>query len=168
VVKADRRKLWFGFGFLMLAALPVHEFLLIDANLEKSRVLYLPSVGYALVFAAALEGARPRIALGAACAILIFQAAALQHNLGVWGGVSRLAEDTCESVAALQSPAALSDIANTIDGVYFLHTGLRGCIESIGGKARPDLHLAGEPAPSPLPAITLDWDDRARRFVRRE
>ena len=52
-------------GFLLLAALPAHEFLLIDADLEKSRVLYLPSVGYALIFAAALEAARPRLAIGA-------------------------------------------------------------------------------------------------------
>ncbi len=56
-VKGDRLKLLFGFGFVLLAALPAHEFLLIDANLEKSRVLYLPSVGYALIFAAALEAA---------------------------------------------------------------------------------------------------------------
>ena len=97
---ADRRKLWFGFGFLMLAAIPVHEFLLIDANLEKSRVLYLPSVGFALIFAAALEAARPRLAVAAACAILAFQTAALEHNLLIWHRISALAASTCASVAA--------------------------------------------------------------------
>jgi hypothetical protein len=144
-VKADRLKLWFGIGFLLLAALPVHEFLLIDANLEKSRVLYLPSVGYALILAAALEAARPRLAIGTAAAILAFQAAALEHNLVIWGRVSRLAERTCASVAATQGPAIISDVANTVDGVYFLHTGFRGCIESASGRPRPDLRLAGEP-----------------------
>jgi hypothetical protein len=146
-VKTDRRKLWFGIGFLLLAALPVHEFLLIDANLEKSRVLYLPSVGFALIFAAALEAARPRLAIGAAAAILAFQTAALEHNLIIWGRVSHLAERTCASVAATQGPAIISDVANTVDGVYFLHTGFRGCIESAAGRPRPDLRLAGEPAP---------------------
>ncbi len=165
--KADRRKVWFGFGFLMLAALPVHEFLLIDANLEKSRVLYLPSVGYALIFAAVLEAARPRLATGAACVILAFQVAALEHNLAVWSRVSLLAERTCQSVAALEGPAALSGIANTIDGVYFLHTGLRGCIEAAAGRARPDLYLAEEPEPAQPPPLTLDWDTQARRFVPR-
>ncbi len=143
-VKVDRLKLLFGLGFVLLAALPVHEFLLIDANLEKSRVLYLPSVGYALIFAAALEAAsrRPRLAIGAAAAILTFQMAALEHNLIIWGRVSRLAERTCASVAATQGPAIISDVANTVDGVYFLHTGFRGCIESAAGRPRPDLRLA--------------------------
>ncbi len=147
-VKVDRLKVLFGLGFVLLAALPVHEFLLIDANLEKSRVLYLPSVGYALVFATALEAAsrRPRLAIGAAAAILTFQMAALEHNLIIWDRVSRLAERTCASVAATQGPAIISDVANTIDGVYFLHTGFRGCIEAAAGRPRPDLRLAGEPS----------------------
>ena len=165
--KVDRRQLWFGLGFLFLAALPVHEFLLIDANLEKSRVLYLPSVGYALIFAAALEAARPRLAILAASAILTFNIAALEHNLAVWSSVSQLAWRTCESVAALNRPLALSDIANTVDGVYFLHTGLRGCIESAAGKPLAHLYLATDPAPAQPPPIALDWDDQARRFVRR-
>jgi hypothetical protein len=145
--KTDRRKLWFGLGFVLLAALPVHEFLLIDANLEKSRVLYLPSVGFALVFAAALEAARPRIMTGAAVAILVFQMAALEHNLIIWGRVSRLAERTCASVAATPGPAIVSDPANAVDGVYFLHTGFRGCIEAASGRPRPDLRIANEPTP---------------------
>jgi hypothetical protein len=144
--KPDRQKLWCGIGFLLLAALPVHEFLLIDANLEKSRVLYLPSVGYALIFAAALEAARRRVAIGAAAAILVFQTAALEHNLIIWARVSLLAERTCASIAATQGPAIISDVANTVDGVYFLHTGFRGCIEAVSGRPRPDLHLAGEPS----------------------
>jgi len=145
VGKIDRRKLLFGLGFVLLAALPVHEFLLIDANLEKSRVLYLPSVGFALIFAAALEAARPRMMMGAAVAILVFQMAALEHNLIIWSGVSRLAERTCASVAATQGPAIISDPANTVDGVYFLHTGFRGCIEAAAGRPRPDLRIANEP-----------------------
>ncbi len=162
--RADRRKLWFGLGFLLLAALPVHEFLLIDADLEKSRVLYLPSAGFALVCAAALEAARPRVAIAGAAAILAFQFAALEHNLKIWKSVSRLAERTCAQVAAAPGKIAVSDIANTIDGVYFLHTGLRGCIEA-AGKDGIDLYLAGETAPAD--AARLDWDNAARVFVAR-
>ena len=163
---ADRRKLWFGFGFLLLAAIPVHQFLLIDADLEKSRVLYLPSVGFALIFAAALEAARPRTAVAAACAILAFQTAALEHNLLIWQRVSALAASTCASVAAYPGEAEVSDIANEVDGVYFLHTGLRGCIERAGGP-RPDLHLA-EDAPTNVASHALIWDGVARRFDVRE
>jgi hypothetical protein len=164
---ADRRKLWFGFGFLMLAAIPVHQFLLIDATLEKSRVLYLPSVGFALIFAAALEAARPRVAIGAACAILAFQTAALEHNLLIWHRISALAASTCASVAAFPGEAEVSDTPNELDGVYFLHTGLRGCIERAGGL-RPDLHLAGDPVVLEPPAPALIWDGVARRFEVRE
>jgi hypothetical protein len=141
---------------------------LIDANLEKSRVLYLPSVGFVLIFAAVLEAARPRLAVGAACAILAFQVAALEHNLAVWSYVSQLAELTCERVAARTGTVSLSDIANTVDGVYFLHTGLRGCIESAAGTARPDLYLAGEPPPARPVTIALDWDNTTHRYVRRK
>jgi hypothetical protein len=124
---ADRRKLWFALGFLFLAALPVHEFLLIDGDLEKSRVLYLPSVGYALLFAAALEGVRGRAAVASGVAVLLFQIAALEHNLRIWGDVARLAEQTCAKAAAGQ--IVERDLSNTVDGVYFLHTGFRGCVE---------------------------------------
>ncbi len=124
----DRRKLAFAVGFLLLAALPVHEFLGIGPDLEKSRVLYLPSVGFALIFAASLEAVRPRIAIGAACAILTFQLAALEHNLKIWDGVAHLAERTCQDLART-SPAVLPDVPNSVDGVYFLHTGLRSCVE---------------------------------------
>ena len=158
----ERRRFWFGMGFLVLAALPVHEFLGIDADLEKSRVLYLPSVGLALMFAAVLDAARPRIAVPATCAILVFQVAALEHNLRVWDSVSRLAERTCASVAAIHGPVALSDIANTVDGVYFLHTGLRGCMERAGKR---DVYLAGEAAPAD--AISLEWDENVHKFVQR-
>lgn len=164
--RPDRKQLWFGLGFLVLAALPVHEFLLIDADLEKSRVLYLPSVGFALIFAAALEAARPRPAFAAAAAIVAFQTAALEHNLRIWDRVSQLAARTCASVASIRGPAALSDIANTIDGVYFLHTGFRGCIESAAGKPRSDLYLAGEPAPPQPPTTKLQWGEKARAFAR--
>jgi hypothetical protein len=162
--KADSRKLSLGFGFLVLAALPVHEFLLIDADLEKSRVLYLPSIGLALIFAVLLEAARLRIGIAAAAAILVFQAAALEHDLRIWASISRLAANTCAAVAATPGPVAVSDIANTIDGVYFLHTGLRGCIEA-AGKPEGEIYLAGETSPPNV--AHLDWNTAARRFTPR-
>jgi hypothetical protein len=164
---ADRRKLWFGIGFLMLAAIPVHQFLLIGANLEKSRVLYLPSVGFALIFAAALEAAPPGMAVAAAGAILAFQTAALEHNLLIWHRVSALAASICASVASVPGEASVSDAPNQIDGVYFLHVGLRGCIERAGGP-RPNLHLAGEASAANPPAQALIWDDQGSRFEIRQ
>ncbi len=107
------------------------------------------------------------MAVAAACAILAFQTAALEHNLLIWHRVSTLAASTCASVAAFSGEAEVSDIANKVDGVYFLHTGLRGCIERAGGP-RPDLHLAGDAVATNPPANALIWDGVARRFDVRE
>lgn len=161
-VRAGTRRLLFGAGFLLLAALPVHEFLLLDADLEKSRVLYLPSVGLALLFAAVLEGAQSRTALWAAAAVLAFQTAALEHNLGIWRRVAELAEHSCAQAASIAGPVALSDISNVVDGVYFLHTGLRGCIQHAG---KSDVYLVGQTAPGD--ATHLEWNAQARSWVRR-
>jgi hypothetical protein len=157
---ADRRKLWFGLAFTLAAAIPVYIFLLIGPDLEKSRVLYLPSVGFVLILAAAFEAMRRRSAVLAACALIAFQTAALEHNLLIWQGVANLAERTCASVASAASagPLTISDVPNTIDGVYFLHTGLRHCVEWSAGKPLPELRISDE---SP----DLQWDAARREFT---
>jgi hypothetical protein len=164
-----RKALWFAMGFLTVSAIPVHLFLLIGSDLEKSRVLYLPSVGFALLVAAALEALRLRIALAAACAILALQTAALEHNLRIWRGVAQLAENTCLAIArqADATPGAVivSDPPNDIDGVYFLHLGLRPCIERAAGKRLENLVLTGEPAPAGVqPGRSLWWNGDRRTF----
>ncbi len=160
--RADLRRLAFGAGFLILAALPVHEFLLFDSDLEKSRVLYLPSVGLAFLFAALFDALRPRLGAAAAASVLIFQTAALEHNLAVWTRVGQIAERACAQAAAVKGPAVLSDISNVVDGVYFLHTGLRGCVK-LAGKSDIYLESEGEAAP---PGVTrLEWDEKSREWA---
>jgi hypothetical protein len=158
---ADRKKLWFGLAFTLAAAIPVYIFLLIGPDLEKSRVLYLPSVGFVLILAAAFEAMPRRSAVLAACALIAFQTAALEHNLLVWRGVADLAERTCASVARVAAsgrPLTVSDVPNTIDGVYFLHPGLEQCVEWYAGKPLPGLRVSAE-----LPE--LKWDEERRKFV---
>jgi hypothetical protein len=167
-----RKALWFAMGFFTVSAIPVHLFLLIGSNLEKSRVLYLPSVGFALLVAAALEALRLRIALAAACAILSLQTAALEHNLRIWRGVAQLAENTCADIAqqlnAMPGAVIVSDPPNDIDGVYFLHLGLRPCIEQAAGKRLENLLLTGEPAPAGVQAERfLWWNSDHRTFESR-
>jgi hypothetical protein len=168
--KTHQRKLWFGLGFLLVAALPVHQFLLIDADLEKSRVLYLPSAGFALVFAAVLESLRPRIAVAVACATLALQTAALEHNLMIWSNVAQLAANTCtaaaKAVTSAPGPIAVSPIPNKVDGVYFLHTGFRECVEWAAGSELPGMVLDTEPQPAGLqPRTVLRWDQGRRALT---
>ncbi len=164
--RPNRRELWFALGLLLSSAIPVHQFLLIDANLEKSRVVYLPSAGFCLLFAVVLSALDRRLAIAAASAILVFQTAALEHNLRIYGQVAALAERDCAAAAAnlraSPGPALVSDVPNYIDGVYFLHTGLRQCIEWAYGGHPDHLYLAIEPEPAPPDARRLVWDEKTR------
>jgi hypothetical protein len=119
--------------FTFIAALPVQHLLLIGADLEKSRVLYLPSVGFALCLAALLEtlcasGWR----IPAAIAIMAFQVACLEHNLIIWREVAQTARRTCDSLAASlagnNTTVTTRDLPNVLRGVYFSN-GMAECVE---------------------------------------
>jgi hypothetical protein len=167
--RANRAEIAFALGWLLVCEAPVHQFLLIDANLEKARVLYLPSIGMALLLGAAFSALRQRVLIAAAGAIIAFQAAALEHNLTIWKGVARYAEDTCAEAARQLEQASgtvlVSDVPNDIDGVYFLHTGLRACIGWAGGREAPNLVIEGEPGAEGVKAArTLRWENAQRRW----
>ena len=160
----DRRLLITGVAFFCLAALPVHQFLSIGDDLEKSRVLYLPSVGVAILFAG-LIGVRlsPGRAL-AAIAALAFQFAALQHNLQVWRSVGVLASRTCSQVVAevdrSSQHVSVPGLPNIVDGVYFLKTGFPACV----WLERPD--EAGQAGIATTPGgLNLRWDEASRSLV---
>ncbi len=120
--------------FTFVAALPVQQLLLIGPDLEKSRVLYLPSAGFALFLGAALETLRKsEWRIPAALAIICFQTACLEHNLITWRGVANVAERACDSVAASlqgnQRTVTVLDLPNVLRGVYFFHKGMPDCLE---------------------------------------
>ncbi|MGH9664802.1 MAG: hypothetical protein ACRD9L_10295, partial [Bryobacteraceae bacterium] len=56
--RGERRALWFGAAFTMIASLPVAHMLLIGADLRGAAHLYLPSVGFCFLAAAAIAGVR--------------------------------------------------------------------------------------------------------------
>ncbi len=129
----DRRTLAFLL-FTFIAALPVQQLLLIGPDLEKSRVLYLPSVGFALFLAAALDSlAKLEWRVPAAIAIIAFQVACLEHNLITWRGVAEVAKQACDSVAASlegnRKTVTVLDLPNVLRGVYFFHKGMPDCLE---------------------------------------
>jgi hypothetical protein len=119
----DRRKLAAGAAFAMVCALPVHQFLAIGMDLEKSRVLYFASVGLAMIFAALFEKADWRTLV---CALVLvgFQWSALRANLRHWKEVGELAGRTC----ATQTQTTGASYPNVVDGVYFLKMGYPECL----------------------------------------
>jgi hypothetical protein len=124
----QRRKLLVGVAFAMVCALPVHQFLAIGMDLEKSRVLYFASVGLAILFASVLERADWKTLI---CAVVLvgFQWSALQTNLRHWRGVGELAARTCATQPQRTEPS----LPNIVDGVYFLKMGYPECLHFYGG-----------------------------------
>ena len=120
--------------FAFIAAFPVQQLLLIGPDLEKSRVLYLPSAGFALFLAAAAETLRKiEWRIPAAIAIMVFQTACLEHNLLTWRGVAWAARNACDAVAASlagnRQTVTVLDLPNVLRGVYFFHKGMPDCLE---------------------------------------
>ncbi len=150
---ADRRTVLLGIGFATICSLPVHQFLSIGQDLEKSRVLYFASVGLAILFAAIFEQADWKVA---ACGLAVagFQLAALENNLGHWKQVGELAERTC-ATAAQEAPIAVTGLPNVVDGVYFLHTGFPECVKFV----KPDAQVFTEPRAG---VRVLLWDAQSR------
>ncbi len=151
--------------FAFVAALPVQQLLLIGPDLEKSRVLYLPSVGFALFLAAELQSLRnAHWRMPAAIAIIVFQTACLEHNLITWRGVALVARQACDSVAASlagnQKTVTVLDLPNVLRGVYFFHKGMPDCLEVGHGV---DIRRVHEDQPAD---ITFRWDPHTETVTR--
>lgn len=148
--------------FTFVAALPVQQLLLIGPDLEKSRVLYLPAVGFALFLAVTLDRLRtPQWQIPAALALIAFQGACLEHNLVIWRGVAREAQRACDSVAAALEPnqdtATILDLPNVRRGVYFLYHGFPDCLEVAHGIDSRRIQDHGQ--------MTFRWDTRTESVI---
>jgi hypothetical protein len=168
---ADKKRLQLGLAWTLVAALPVYHLLLIDADLEKSRVVYLSSVGFGMMTAAVITGAGQWRAAAAAL-LLLFQAGALRHNLATWDRVSRVHTRACSDLAAAMKttpgPAIAADMPNVFDGVYMLNTGLPACLEVRHGIPETMLTVvptleAARALDSSVPLYT--WDKQAARII---
>jgi hypothetical protein len=154
----DRRKIWLGITLATICSLPVHQFLSIGPDLEKSRVLYFPSIGLAMMIGTVFEPMDPKL-LACAVALVAFQLTALESNLAHWRDIGELAARTCATAAeaAKQSGGriAVTGLPNVVDGVYFLHTGFPECVKFIS----PALSASAQPIPGER---VLIWDPASR------
>lgn len=168
--RGKNRDLWFGAAFTMIASLPVAHMLLIGADLRGAAHLYLPSVGFCLLIASAIGGIQHAFARRAAAgAILLFQAAALGHNLNIWNHTARLADEACKTIAEQArtgTPILVKSPPLILDGIAFYTNGLPECVGMrVPGSSVSVDYGTSASAPEPGAAVFV-WSDRERRFVR--
>ena len=162
-----RRALGFAAAFAFLASLPVAHMLLIGADLRGAAHIYLPSAGFCLFLAFAADGISHTVGRrDAAGALILFQFAALCHNLPIWSRTAQLADRSCRMLAR---EAALSgrtllvrDPPRILDGIPFFAVGLSECVA---------MHASGssvsvEFSPDSAGPADFVWDPRTRAFLR--
>ncbi len=132
--RTDRRRLWCAIGLVVVLLLPVLSRGLIGRDFLGSRILYLPVAGFAIFLAVLLEGISGETQRAiAAAGLLLFFAGTLEHNLRIWGRVSRLALGTCKEGARGRR---ITNLPAEIDGVYFFRNGYPECVaaQKLTGK----------------------------------
>jgi hypothetical protein len=161
-------------AFTLCAALPVISLLLIGADLSGARILYLPSIGAALLWAEIAESVEGwKIAVGLSALLLAFQFAALQHNEAVWSAVARTARQACLDAGAIlkQDPGASIfglDLPRTKDGVYFLQNAFPACVAINSDVDSGRIGVGKElPVPKTAGERVMVWDDASGRLIER-
>jgi protein O-mannosyl-transferase len=120
-LRSTSSKVLFPLAATLICVLPVLSLLAGSATLAGSRVLYLPSVWFAILLAFALDGVPGRTRYAVATILLLFHFAALQHNLDFWDAASAQVKAACTTGAPL--------LPGSIDGVPALANGKQECIE---------------------------------------
>jgi hypothetical protein len=112
-------------GFVLVSILPPLHLLLIGPDLSKSRLLYLPSVGFCLMLALALDGLTGRMRYVIPGLILVFHWAALEHNLNLW----QYASAKAEAAATTAGTCVISGLPRSLRGVPFFANGFPEALE---------------------------------------
>src|ERR1022692_2225871 len=145
-------------GFLLVLALPPLPQLLIGPDLQKARLLYLPAMGFCLLLATAVEGLKPRPQWAIAITILVFNIAALFHNLSAWGEAAEKARTACSMAAACPNKVEVRGLPGNLNGVYFFANGFQECVEMQRNRN------ASQPFDRPQYPCVLSWDSKTEQL----
>ena len=165
VVRMDRAELLFALGFVLVSILPPLHLLLIGSDLGKSRLLYLPSVGFCLMLSLAIDGLRGRVRYVIPALILAFHFAALQHNLNSWEYASEKAKAVSAAAGKCAGPGTqrivVSGLPGVLQGVPFFVNGFREALELQRGSARITVveAISGGPPDGRAGSCVLVWDE---------
>jgi hypothetical protein len=130
--RSDRGRLTLLFSFTTVALVPIAHLLLVDASLLGAGRFYLALPGFAMMMALAMQTAGKMARPLAITILILFQLAALRHNLAIWGDIAALADRTCIQSATIlretSDPPSVSGLPREIDGVPFLANGFDECV----------------------------------------
>jgi hypothetical protein len=104
-----------------------------------ARVYTCPLPGLAIFWAALLDcSAQSKLTWAMAAALMVFNVAALEHNLRPWRTTPAAAAAVCRALgrdlANDPRPAFVSGLPDRLDGVYFLANGFPECVEMNSGS----------------------------------
>jgi len=115
------RMVWLAAAGILICTIPVLSLLAGSPALAGSRVLYLPSVWFAILLAQAVDGVSRRARYAVAAIVLVFHFAALQHNLSFWEAASAEVKAACAT--------GVPELPSSINGVPALANGKPECVE---------------------------------------
>jgi protein O-mannosyl-transferase len=170
--RVEGRVVLFCTAFVVMSSLPALQQLLISSDLQKSRLLYLPSVGFCVMIAAALMAVRTKtVRVPAVLLLLSFHFACLRHNLDIWQDVAARANAVCETIVRDLPPdtkqIVVQGLPGSVDGVYFLRNGTRACLDLKAGRNLGVDVDTGTPASAIHdPTAVFRWDETTKTVSR--
>jgi hypothetical protein len=165
--RISRRVFLGSIALTLAAALPVQHLLLIDTDLSGSRLVYLLSVGWAILWGNLFSAIpRTRWRVLAVAWMLSLEALMLHHNLAEWTTVPVQARNVCvafaQTVRSTSEPAVVSGLPTKKKGVVFLHGGFPECVQMNGGIPLGRIQVVAGPTANPRPNFV--WNDSTGRI----
>ena len=137
-------------GFIVISAIPTLQQLLIGADLQKARYLYLPSVGLCLLLARLAADTPGRVRIFVCAALLAFHLTTLRHNIEPWSYAASKTRPACVAAAAAVKEhgprVVVAGLPGSLNGVYFFSNGFPACVAAeLGGiQAQIELRPSGD------------------------
>lgn len=166
--RPSRRDIWLGIGLVLATTLVPLHLLILDKDLQGGRMIYLASAAFSILLAVALDGLKTRAALSCAVVIILFNWAALNHNLGIWEMVSHSAQQACNDASGCAGGSATRmlvwQLPGSMDGVYFFANGFPQCVEATSGrKIEVELDRGSVP-PLSNNQVVLRWNQQRKQL----
>jgi hypothetical protein len=155
-------------GLVLATTLVPLHLLSLDRDLQGARMIYLTSAAFSLLLGVALAGLSPKVRSFCALIIILFNYAALTHNLAIWERVSLRAQEACKDASVCAGASAthmlVRQLPQSIDGVFFFTNGFSECVEAaIGRKIDVELDRGAAPHPSNS-QILLRWNQQREQL----
>ncbi len=137
--KVNRARLFLALLLTIAASLPVQSLLLLSSDLAGARILYLPMLGVAVLWAVVAEAYRERnrLAIAMAACVIFFNLACLERNIGIWTSVAEAARSACQTfgqqIEQLPGRVEVSNLPTKYRGVFFLSDAFPDCVEMNSG-----------------------------------